>query len=167
MRYFRIIRYDNGQSPFGPGMMARLFIKWLCLAVAVLLADYALTGISTTGFGSALFAAAALGLLNMVFRPILLVLTLPINVLSLGLFTFVINAFMLKMASGLIPGFTVTGFWTAVFGALLISIINWILTLLIREKRMYTYSDTQGPRNGRPDEKSGTIDLNKQNDKWQ
>ena len=167
MRYFRIIRYDNGQSPFGQGMMVRLFIKWLCLTVAVLFADYALDGISTTGFGSALFAAAALGLLNMVFRPILLILTLPINVLSLGLFTFVINAFMLKMASGLIPGFTVTGFWAAVFGALLISIINWILTLLIGEKRMYTYSDTPGPRNGRPGEKSGAIDLNKQNDKWQ
>jgi putative membrane protein len=162
-----MIRYDNGQTPFGQGMMVRLFIKWLCLTVAVLFADYALDGISTTGFGSALFAAAALGLLNMIFRPILLILTLPINVLSLGLFTFVINAFMLKMASGLIPGFTVTGFWAAVFGALLISIINWILTLLIGEKRMYTYSDTTGPRNGRPSEKSGTIDLNKQNDKWQ
>ena len=168
MRHIRITRYENTPSPFGQGMMVRLFIKWLCLTGAVLFADYALDGISTTGFSSALFAAAALGLLNMVFRPVLLILTLPINVLSLGLFTFVINALMLKMASGLISGFTVTGFWSAVFGALLISIANWVLTLMIGEKRMYTYSETSRPGNsGENTRAEDTIDLNKRNDKWQ
>ena len=167
MRHIHINRYDGGPSPFGQGAMARLFIKWLCLAVAVLAADYALDGIAITGFASALFAAAALGLLNMVFRPVILILTLPINVLSLGLFTFVINALMLKMASGLISGFTVTGFWAAVFGALIISIVNWGLTLLIGEKRIYTYSETSRSRGPDRDNGPDTIDLNKRNDKWQ
>ena len=164
MRQIRITRFENNPPPFGQGMMPRLFIKWLCLTGAVLFAAYTLDGISVAGFESALFAAAALGLLNMVFRPVLLILTLPINVMSLGLFTFVINALMLKMASGLISGFTVTGFWTAVFGSLLISIANWVLTLMIGEKRMYTYSETSQQDNDAPDD---TIDLNKNNNKWQ
>ncbi|RJP95349.1 MAG: phage holin family protein [Desulfobacteraceae bacterium] len=148
--------------------MPRLFIKWLCLTGAVLFAAYALDGISVSGFDTALLAAAALGLLNMVFRPILLILTLPINVMSLGLFTFVINALMLKMASGLISGFTVTGFWSAVFGSLLISIANWVLSLMIGEKRMYSYSETSEQPGHAPDETANdTIDLNKNNDKWQ
>lgn len=176
MRHIRITRYDNNPSPFGQGMMTRLFIKWLCLTGAVWFAASTVPGISVTGFSSAFFAAAALGLLNMVFRPILLLLTLPINVLSLGLFTFVINALMLKMASGLITGFTVTGFWSAVFGSLLISIANWVLTLMIGEKRMYSYSETSGPGNGGAgngaedtpgDTPKDTINLNKRNDKWQ
>jgi len=172
MRHIRITRFDNGPSPFGQGMMARLFIKWLCLTGAVWFAASTVPGISVTGFASAFFAAAALGLLNMVFRPILFILTLPINVMSLGLFTFVINALMLKMASGMITGFTVTGFWSAVFGSLLISIANWVLTLMIGEKRMYSYSETSGPGNSGASDRAddtpeATIDLNKRNDKWQ
>ena len=75
-----------------------------------------------------------LGILNAFFRPIALILTLPINVLSLGLFTFVINAVMLKMASGVIGGFEVHGFWTAVFGALIISLVSWGLNTCINDR---------------------------------
>ena len=85
--------------------------------------------------------------------------------MSLGLFTFVINAFMLKMASGLIAGFTVTGFWTAVFGSLLISIVNWVLTAVIHENRMYDYTET-GVRTRSYDQDDDTIDLDKKNGKW-
>ncbi|MDA8405045.1 MAG: phage holin family protein [Desulfobacteraceae bacterium] len=171
MRHIRITRYENNLSSFGQGMMARLFIKWLCLTGAVWFAALAVDGISVTGFASAFFAAAAIGFLNMVFRPILLILTLPINVLSFGLFTFVINAFILKMAT-VIPGFTVNGFWAAVFGSLFISIANWVLTLMIGEKRMYSYSGMPHPGNGgvgngAEDAPKDTIDLNKRNDKWQ
>jgi putative membrane protein len=75
-----------------------------------------------------------LGILNAFFRPVALLLTLPINILSLGLFTFVINAAMLKMASALIPGFDVDGFWTAIFGSLIVSTVSFAINMLISEK---------------------------------
>ncbi len=145
-------------------MLGRLLIKWLCLTGAVLFAAYILDGIYVKDFFSALFAAAVLGILNMFFRPLLLILTLPINVMSLGFFTFVINAFMLKMASGVISGFTVTGFWTAIFGSLLISIANWLLSALIQENRMYEHT----PPHPQPtDQNDDTIDLNQKGNKWE
>jgi putative membrane protein len=113
--------------------MRGIAIRWLTLTGAILLASYLMDGIHVRGFFSALGAAAMLGILNAFFRPIVLILTLPINMLSLGLFTFIINAMMLKMASAVIAGFHVQGFWTAVFGALLISIVSWILNALINE----------------------------------
>jgi len=109
----------------------RLLIKWLILTLSVLLAAYLLEGIRVSGFFSAFLAAAVLGFLNVFFRPILVVLTLPVNILTFGLFTFLINALILKMASGVIPGFEVTGFWTAVFGSLLISAVNWLLNAFL------------------------------------
>lgn len=105
----------------------RLLIKWLILTLSVLLAAYLLEGIRVSGFFSAFLAAAVLGFLNVFFRPILIVLTLPVNILTFGLFTFLINALILKMASGVIPGFEVQGFWAAVLGGLLISAVNWLL----------------------------------------
>jgi putative membrane protein len=155
-----------GGSP-GNQMLMRLVIKWLCLTAAVLFASYVLDGIYVRNFFAAFFAAAALGILNMFFRPLLFILTLPINVMSLGLFTFVINALMLKMASGLIDGFSVIGFWTAVFGSLLISITNWVLTALIQENRMYEFYDSGGRRGGRHNASGDdTIDLNKRDGRW-
>ena len=113
--------------------MRGIAVRWLTLTGAILLASYLIDGIQVSGFFSALAAAAMLGLLNAFFRPIALILTLPINILSLGLFTFVINAVMLKMASGVIEGFQVQGFWTAVFGALIISLISWALNTFISD----------------------------------
>jgi putative membrane protein len=114
--------------------MQGITIRWLTLTVAVILTSYLIDGIVVQGFFSALFAAAALGILNAFFRPIALILTLPINILSFGLFTFIINAVMLKMASSIIPGFNVRGFWAAVMGALFISIISWGLNSFISER---------------------------------
>lgn len=114
--------------------MRGIALRWLTLTGAILLASYMLDGIRVTGFFSALWAAAILGILNAVFRPIALILTLPINILTLGLFTFVINALMLKMASGVIEGFQVYGFWTAVFGSLVISLASWLLNSFISER---------------------------------
>jgi putative membrane protein len=91
-----------------------LFLRWLTLTLAVIVTAYLLDGIRVSGFLSAVLAAAALATLNTFLRPVILVLTLPINVLTLGLFTFVINAVLLKMASAVIPGFDVIGFWPAV-----------------------------------------------------
>jgi len=121
--------------------MKGLLLRWLILTVAILLTPYLISGIHVSGFFSAFFAAAILGILNAVFRPILLILTLPINVLTFGLFTFIINALLLEMVSGVIPGFYVRGFWAAVFGSLVISGVSWLITSLINEKGRIEYID--------------------------
>lgn len=113
--------------------MRGIGFRWLTLTGAILIASYMLEGIHVSGFFSALGAAAILGILNAFFRPIALLLTLPINILTLGLFTFVINAVMLKMASGVIGGFDVRGFWTAIFGSLIISLVSWLVNTFIND----------------------------------
>jgi len=121
--------------------MRGIFIRWLILTAAIIFTSYIIDGIQVKGFFSALFAAAILGILNAFFRPILIVLTLPINILSLGLLTFIINAMLLKMASGIIPGFEVYGFWSAVFGSLLISVVSWVLSSFINKQGRMEYID--------------------------
>ena len=129
--------------------MKGILVRWLILTAAIMVCSYLLDGIRVSGFLSAFFAAAMLGMLNAFFRPILIVLTLPINILTLGLFTFVINALMLKMASGVISGFDVRGFWTAVFGSLVISIVSWLLSSFISEQGKVEYIDLKYKRGGR------------------
>ena len=114
--------------------MKGLLIRWLTVTCAIAIAAYLLDGIHVSGFLAAFWAAAILGVLNAFFRPIALILTLPINILSLGFFTFVINAAMLKMASSLIPGFDVHGFWTAIFGSLIVSAVSFGINVFISEK---------------------------------
>lgn len=130
--------------------MTGIMLRWLILTIAVIAAAYTIDGIRVSGFLSAFFAAALLGILNAILRPILILLTLPINILSLGLFTFVINALLLKMVSGVIKGFDVQGFWPALWGALVISLISWLLTSLISEQGRVEY-----------------IDLRKRGDRWE
>jgi putative membrane protein len=119
--------------------MKGLLIRWLLLTISIILTSYLVGGIHVSSFGSALFAALVLGILNALFRPILLIITLPINILTLGLFTFVINALLLKMVSGLVPGFEVHGFFTAVFGSLIISLISWLLNSFVNEHGRVSY----------------------------
>lgn len=111
--------------------MRGVLLRWFVLTVAVLTACWLLDGVRADGFSPALLAAALLGILNAVFRPILILLTLPINILTLGLFTFVINALLLMIVSAVIPGFTIHGFWTAVLGALIIGTVSWFLNIFI------------------------------------
>jgi len=113
--------------------MKGLLLRWFIQTIAILAAAYVLKGIDVTGFVPALAAAALLGILNAFVRPLLLLLTLPLNILSLGLFTFVINAFLLKIASLVIEGFTVEGFWAALLGSLFISFVSALLNLFVRE----------------------------------
>jgi len=150
--------------------MNGIIIRWLTLTGAIILTSYLLDGIHVSGFFWALLAAAVLGFLNAFFRPIALLLTLPINVLTLGFFTFIINALMLKMASGLITGFEVYGFWSAIIGSLLISVISWLLNSFISDRGTVTFFDSEyrdrHPQD-RPSE-NDTIDLeNKGDDKWE
>jgi len=129
--------------------MRGIFLRWLILTVAIIVTSYLLDGIHVSGFFSAFFAAALLGILNAVFRPILIILTLPINILSLGLFTFVINALMIMMVSGVISGFEVKGFWSAVFGSLLISVVSWALNSFIGGGGRVKYIDLKNKGGGR------------------
>ena len=119
--------------------MHGITFRWLALTLAIIVTAYLVGGIQVSGFWSALFAAAVLGILNAFFRPIILILTLPINILTMGLFTFVINALLLMMASGIISGFHVAGFWSAVFGALLISVVSWLINGFIGERGTVEY----------------------------
>jgi len=119
--------------------MKGLILRWLISTASIMLASYLVNGIRVSGFFSALLAAVALGILNAVLRPILIILTLPLTILTMGLFIFIINALMLVMASGIIPGFVVQGFWPAMFGSLIISIINWVLSMFINEQGKIEY----------------------------
>ena len=114
--------------------MKGLLLRWLVLCVAIMVAAYLFPGIQVSGFGSALVAALVLGFLNAFFRPILILLTLPINVLTLGLFTFVINAFLLMMTSGVTGGLVVDGFGSALLGSLIISVVSWLLSSFINDQ---------------------------------
>ncbi len=121
--------------------MYGIFLRWLILTFSIIATSYLIDGIQVSGFLSAFSAAAILGILNAFFRPILLILTLPVNILSLGLFTFVVNAIVLMMVSGVISGFEVYGFWSAMFGSLLISLVSWLLTSFISERGTVQYID--------------------------
>jgi putative membrane protein len=156
--------------------MNGIFIRWLTLTGAIIVTSYLLDGIQVSGFVSAFFAAAMLGILNALFRPILILLTLPINILTLGFFTFVINALMLKTASGVISGFEVYGFWSAIFGSLIISAISWLLNSFVNEKGSVIHRradpNPRYPSRGRNENQNkienDTIDLkNKGDDRWE
>jgi putative membrane protein len=129
--------------------MRGLLIRWLILTAAILAAAHLLDGIVVSGLPAAIFAALILGILNALFRPILLILTLPLNILTLGLFTFVINALLLMMVSGVLGGFEVQGFWPAFIGALIISVISWGLTSLISDEGRFQTIELRKRRFGR------------------
>ena len=99
-------------------------LKWLGYALAVMFIAWILPGISVENFFSAILVAIVLGLINVFIKPILLLITLPINFLTLGIFTLVLNALLLMLAGYVTPGFEVDGFWSAFFGALILSILS-------------------------------------------
>ena len=113
--------------------MQGLVIRWLVSAVALYLTSLIVRGIEIQGVFPLLFAAVTIGILNAVVRPFVLLLTLPLNVLTLGLFTLVVNAAMLWMASKVVIGFRVHGFWSALGGWLLMSLFTFLINLLIGE----------------------------------
>ena len=108
-----------------------LLLVWILNSVALLAVAYLLPGIVVASFGSAMFAALILGLVNMLVRPVLVLLTLPITIVTLGLFLFVINALLVWFVGSVLKGFQVQGFWWAVGGAILYSIISGFLSNLI------------------------------------
>ena len=109
----------------------RLLAAWLINAVALLALPYLLPSIHVASFATALWAAVVLGLINAVIRPVLLLLTLPVTLLTLGLFILVINGMMFLLAAWLLDGFVVDGIWAGVLGSVVYSVISWLLTKLL------------------------------------
>ncbi|MEW6706937.1 MAG: phage holin family protein [Pseudomonadota bacterium] len=105
----------------------KLIVRWLLLAAALLLVAYLYGGVQVASFGSAMLAALVLGLLNTLLRPLLVLLTLPVTLVTLGLFLFVINALLFWAAASVLTGFNVTGFGAALIGSLLYSLCGMVI----------------------------------------
>ena len=112
-------------------MLLRLLLVWLINTVALIAVAYLMPSVNVSSFGAALVAALVLGLVNAVLRPLLVLLTLPVTVLTLGFFIFVINGLLFWLVGTWIEGFAVAGFWAGVLGAILFSLVSWPLSALV------------------------------------
>ena len=108
-----------------------LIVHWLISTASLLVVAYLIPGIEIRDLGAALIASIVIGLVNATIGFILKILTLPLTILTLGLFWLVINALMLQLAAALVPGFYVSGFWSAFFGAIILSLVNIVLRSLV------------------------------------
>jgi len=104
--------------------MFNLLLSLLITSLAILFVGEIIPGIEVVNFGNAIVAALVLGVINITLKPVLFILTLPINILTLGLFSFVLNAFFFYFVGELVSGFSVEGFWAAVFGSVIVSLIS-------------------------------------------
>ena len=112
----------------------RLLLTWLINAAALMALPYLMHSVAVSNVGTALIAALVLGLVNTLIRPLLVLLTLPVTLLSMGLFILVINALLFWLVSHWVEGFEVAGFWSAFLAAILYSVISWALsTLLLKD----------------------------------
>jgi putative membrane protein len=109
----------------------RLLLVWLINAAALFLLKYVFPWVTVDSFTAALIAALVLGLINTLIRPLLVLLTLPVTLLTLGLFIFVINGLLFWAVGSFVSGFHVAGFWPGVFGAIIFSLVSWALSHLI------------------------------------
>lgn len=109
----------------------RFLLHWLVNGLAIGISAYLLPGVRVAGFFAALVTALILGLINAVIRPALILLTLPLNILTLGLFTLVINALLIMLAAAVVPGFSVQGFWWALLFGLVLAVINYALGAIV------------------------------------
>ena len=114
----------------------KLIVRWLLLAAALLLVAHLYPGVTVASFGAAMVAALVLGLLNTLVRPLLVLLTLPVTLITLGLFLFVINALMFWSAAGVLSGFNVTGFGAALVGSLIYSLCGMVIDVAM--ERLFT-----------------------------
>jgi len=109
-----------------------LLLRWLINALAILAIAYYVPGVVVSGFYAALIVALILGIINALLRPILILLTLPVNILTLGLFTLIINAFLFWFASTIVKGFSVADFAAAFWGALIMWLVSWLTNWLFK-----------------------------------
>jgi putative membrane protein len=111
--------------------MLHFFALWLLTALAFIITAYLVPGIQITGLLPAMAAAAVLGFINALVRPILVLLTLPITFVTLGLFLFVVNGLCFFLASAVVPGFQVKGFGSAIVGFIVLTLVSWCLNRLV------------------------------------
>ena len=114
--------------------MGRFLTKWIINSLAILIITYIVKGIQVASPLTAIVVALVLGIINTFLRPFIILITLPINIFTLGVFTFFINGFLFYITSKIVKGFAVTGFWPAFFGSLLFSTISFLLSLLINKE---------------------------------
>ncbi len=112
--------------------MRPFFTRWIATTIAVAVAEHLLAGMYADGWMSLIVAALLLGVINAVIRPIMLLLSLPFILVTLGFFILVVNALMLWIVGVIVPGFHVDGFWTAFFGSIIIGIVNWALSAVFK-----------------------------------
>lgn len=113
--------------------MMRALVRWLLMSLSLLIVSYFVYGFRVTGLRAALIAALVFGFLNATLGLVLKILTFPFTILTFGLFWFVINAIILEITSALVPGFLVGSFWSALIGAILLTIVNMVLKALVGE----------------------------------
>lgn len=111
--------------------MRKFILRWISMAVSLIIIARLFDNIYIAGFFTALWAAAIFGLANSIIKPILIILTLPINILTLGLFTFVVNGIILKASAGIVSGFSVGGLFGAIIASVILSIVNLLITGLL------------------------------------
>ena len=111
----------------------KILLHWLLLTIAILITAYLVPGIAVSGFLTALIAGACLGFINLVIKPVLKLLTLPINILTLGIFSIVLNALLFWALTLVVPGFSIATFQAALIGSVIIAVINWIFNKIIKE----------------------------------
>ena len=138
--------------------MRTYFWKWLSSSVGVFLISKMMSGVHVADLKTALWVSAILGLLNLFFKPILIILTLPFTVLSLGFFILIINAFLFQLAGSLVPGFRVDSFGTAFLASLVLSFFNWIT-----QSRIHVITPSR-MQTKRPSKSSTVVDLEESSD---
>ena len=111
--------------------IVKLIIKWLVLSATVILAEHLIPGISVASWTVALLAGLVLGLINLVVKPVLTILTIPINIITLGIFGLVLNALLFWAAAYLVSGFVIANFLAAFLGSILVSIVLWLVHMLV------------------------------------
>jgi putative membrane protein len=124
--------------------MKNYIIKWFVNTVGLIVTAHIVPGIHIADYRTAILAALILALLNVFIKPFLIIVTLPINILSLGVFTLFINTFLLYAASGLVSGFIISGFWSAFLGALCLSVVSALLNTFIRPAKIIKVKHGQG-----------------------
>ena len=134
--------------------MIVIITRWLIITVAILLASYFVPGIKVDTLSTAVIAACVLGLINIFIRPVLVFLTLPLSILTLGLFYFFINAFLLELVAYFVSGFVVKDFFSALLGSLIISFVSWlansfIATHKIEKQKSSEYIDLEKGDDGK------------------
>ena len=106
------------------------------MVLAIFISAYLIPGVAVATFWSALWLALFLGIINVLVKPILILITLPINILTLGLFTFVINALLILLAASVIKGFSVSGFWVAMLFSIVLSVVSYLLNVLVSTNKI-------------------------------